>query len=120
MTALVSVLLAVGGAAAGQDEFDLWDQTDDGFLDYDEFGVAWRDTFESLDEDESGFLDEDELGGNTPMAENGFDYYDWDADEDGLLGEDEYVDGAFGMFDENQDDYIDEYEWDAGLNELGY
>jgi hypothetical protein len=68
------------------------------------------------DADENGVLGEDEF--RTGLADaDGFGA--WDADDDGLLSEDEFaetnVGGDFGMFDTDDDGFLNDEEFGVGL-----
>lgn len=55
--------------------------------------------------------------------DDGFDdeglYADWDNDGDGALTEDEYGEGVFGLYDDNDDGVWDENEYNAWNDDAG-
>lgn len=83
---------------AYNDQFEVWDTNDDGFLTEDEFGMG----FDTWDSDGDGRITEDELGAA------GFDT--WDLDDDGYIDDDEYYE-MHSTWDENNDGVLDEDEF---------
>lgn len=65
--------------------------------------------FADFDENSDGFLDEGEVSG---IYENNFNV--WDADNDGTLNEEEFLNTTFTNTDTNNDDQISQEEWDTG------
>lgn len=92
-TALAFAL--IGGAtayAAGDNGYNAWNTDDAEGLTYEEW--------------DAGFNDEEQFDA-------------WDADGDGLLDEDEFNEGVFSSYDDNENDTLDEPEYGDYNDDLG-
>lgn len=114
-----SILFAGGIASADQtfESFDTADTNNDGSVSKDEFYGLVSDAgiYSDWDYDSDGFIDENEysdLGLNE-------DFDVLDADDNSYVDSDEFYDGYFSLFDENEDGHWNDLEWDdagdAGL-----
>lgn len=125
----------VAGCASGPDmqveapgeayDWDVWDEDDDDRLSDDEFAIALDGTraWADWDLDGDGYLDEDEWDAATGDAEWSDDwgnFGDWDADDDLRLTEDEWAGGFWDVFDDNDDDWVDENEWNTYADDWGW
>ncbi|WP_029035185.1 DUF7282 domain-containing protein [Salinimicrobium terrae] len=103
-----------------QNNFDVWDVDDDGFLTADEFYTT---TFYITDADDDDFIDEDEwLIGYDSMysAYIDDDFAAYDVDGDGFIEETEWFDTFadsqwFEIYDVDDDSLVAYTEWDEGL-----
>ncbi|MDX5436488.1 MAG: hypothetical protein LPK03_04800, partial [Pontibacter sp.] len=99
--------------------YDTWDVNDDDFVDEDEWTTATRDygienqNWSDWDTNADNRLDADEF--RTGMGTTTY-YTDWDADRNEMINEREYSDGIFGLWDDNDDDLLDNNEYDARYN----
>jgi hypothetical protein len=103
--------LALGAAAFGQTrQFDDFDKNGDDRITLDEWhgGIAGAGVFSGRDVNDDRRLDENEFGALDFDEE--FDA--WDANDDDYLDDDEYYDGAFDYFDEDENGHWDGNEWD--------
>lgn len=105
---LAAALSLSGGVQAAQ-SFDAVDTDNDGNVSRDEYYDHVRDmgTYSLWDTDGDGFVEEGEfnqLGYDT-------DYSTWDEDNNEYLDAGEFYDGAWGYYDDDDDDYWDNDEW---------
>lgn len=118
--ALATSILMAGGMASADvtfESFETADTNNDKQVSKDEFYGLVSDAgiFADWDYDADGFIEENEY------ADIGLDsdFDSWDADNDNYLGADEFYEGYFSAFDEDEDGHWDDYEWDdagdAGL-----
>lgn len=120
---------AVGDAALGQrGDFGAWDTSADGMLDNDEFRTRFNDGgwYGDWDGDRNGILSSEEFGtantgwGDAPGGVDTNGLMDtWDADEDGLVDQDEAATGAFSAWDRDSNNMIDTSEFNTGVNWFG-
>ncbi|MFD3001642.1 hypothetical protein ACFS7Z_14820, partial [Pontibacter toksunensis] len=84
--------------------YDTWDVNNDNRLDENEWNTASNDwgleneTWSDWDMNTDGFLNTSEFG--TGFADSGW-FGNWDTDRNSMLGEREYTDGVFGLWDNN-------------------
>ena len=114
-----SVLLT--GAIASADEtfesFETADTDGNGSISKDEFYGLVSDAgiYSDWDYDADGFIEEDEFN-EIGLDE---DFGVWDVNDDTYLDTDEFYDGYFTTFDEDEDGHWNDLEWDdagdAGL-----
>ena len=102
-------------AALAQSAFETNDVNDDGMLSKDEFYGLVTDAgiYPDVDLDSDGLIERhewDELGLDEDFAE-------WDEDENEYLGADEFYDGYFFSFDDDEDRHWDGNEWDDAGDE---
>lgn len=124
-------------AFASTSHYENWDLNNDNFLDEEEFRVSFYQTWDldndgrisqgewttvvsdysnhidatdwrAWDTDGDGFIDRVEFDAN--FAEMGW-YTGWDTNGDGQVDLREYTDGAFAIWDENDDNVLDETEF---------
>lgn len=117
---------AAGTAAVGQrGDFAAWDTNSDGMLDNNEFRTRFNDGgwYGDWDGDRNGTLSKEEFGtvntawGDAPEGVDTNGLFDtWDADEDGLVGNDEAATGAFSAWDRDRNNRVDTNEFNAGIN----
>lgn len=114
-----SILFAGGIASADQtfESFDTADTDDNGSISKDEFYGLVSDAgiYSDWDYDADGFIEEDEYN-EIGLDE---DFGAWDVNDDTYLDTDEFYDGYFTAFDEDENGHWDSLEWDdagdAGL-----
>ena len=114
-----SILFAGGIASADQtfESFDTADTDDNGSISKDEFYGLVSDAgiYSDWDYDADGFIEEDEYN-EIGLDEN---FGAWDVNDDSYLDTDEFYDGYFTAFDEDENGHWDSLEWDdagdAGL-----
>lgn len=100
--------------------FESVDQDGNGQISKDEFYGTVRDLgiYPNYDRNQDKRLDEAELAVIT-FDDDFHDGFEWDADGDGFVNEDEFYEGAFTGFDEDESGHWDGDEWDdageAGL-----
>ena len=70
--------------------------------------------FESWDENRDGQIEATEF--NNDLRDRGV-FTNWDADEDGVLSEDEFNEGVYGYYDEDDDGLFSENEYDRWSEE---
>lgn len=120
LTLAFGLLLVFCTGCAGGDElyqddnygtFDTWDADANAEIDENEFNTAYYESgyYDDWDADRSGTIEEDEF---SDMA-GGEDFDDWDADDSGDLDENEAGEGLFNMWDDNDDEAIDEDEYNT-------
>ena len=111
---------AIASANEGSDTsrtFDDADANNSGEVSKDEFYGLVSDAgiYSDWDTDSDGFIDENEF--NELGLDEDFDSLD--ANDDSYLDSDEFYDGYFTAFDDDNDGYWSDYEWDdagdAGL-----
>ena len=112
------------GAIASADEtfesFETADTDDNGSISKDEFYGLVSDAgiYSDWDYDADGFIEEDEYN-EIGLDE---DFGAWDVNDDTYLDTDEFYDGYFTTFDEDEDGHWDDLEWDdagdAGLFDI--
>jgi hypothetical protein len=101
----------------GKHNFDGYDSDKNGSLSREEFDKAIETVtiYENYDADKDGRISNDEYAGIG--VEDNMEI--WDIDGDGYLDSDEFYDGTFTSFDDNEDGHWDGDEWDdagdAGL-----
>ncbi|WP_276496427.1 hypothetical protein [Pontibacter litorisediminis] len=99
--------------------YDTWDVNNDNSLDENEWTTATRDygienqNWSDWDTNSDKSLDENEF--RTGMANTNY-YTDWDADRNKMINEREYTDGIFGLWDDNDDDILDNNEYNERYN----
>lgn len=99
------------------ESFDTADIDDSGEITKDEFYGFITDAgiYADYDYDDDGFIDENEYD----AIGLEYDFDAWDVDDDDYLDDDEFYDGYFAAFDEDEDGHWDGLEWDdageAGL-----
>ena len=106
-----TVALSVGTTAFGQTrEFDDFDSNHDDRITLDEWhgGTADLRIFADRDGNDDRRLDANEF--DALGYDEDFD--EWDANDDDYIDEDEYYDGAFGLFDEDENGHWEGDEWD--------
>lgn len=69
---------------------------------------AFAQTFQEWDTDTNQELSQDEW--TQGFGETGI-FDDWDANDDGMLEEDEFHEGVYSAYDQNDDDILDEDEF---------
>ena len=82
--------------------YDKWDANDDGNVSQDEWNAAIGDNSTAF---------------NERFGETAWD--DWDADDNDMLTNEEFQTGAFGAYDDNDDNYIDEPEFGDYGDDIG-
>lgn len=104
-----------------QDDFDLFDENDDGWWDNDEFNEATDEDFTSWDTDADGSLNQEEFYGVT--------FGNADLDNDEMISEEEWNQGLennygefaeetdFDLFDEDEDGFLEMEEWNLGFDD---
>jgi hypothetical protein len=118
----LAVLLAFGMAGVAQAQecvYDGWDMTSDGLLDQAEFRAGFdnEEWFDEWDDDDDELLSESEFDVGTSdwgMARTGL-WADWDANEDDFIDDDEFAEGLFDVWDEDDDVMLSCDEYNAGL-----
>jgi hypothetical protein len=106
--------------------FDAFDLDNDNMLDQDEFRAAYEDYnyFENWDTDDDDDLDETEWQSGLDTYVPDYDatqdgiYTDWDLDNDGVLDNTELEDNVFDIYDEDDDDFLDEVEFDEWFEDF--
>lgn len=73
--------------------------------------IVYAQDFDTFDTDRDGKLNNPEFS-----ERNKSDYEKWDANKDGNLDYVELSDMAYENFDRDRDDFIDEDEWNEGIN----
>lgn len=74
---------------------------------------ALAQTFEEWDADEDGVLSEEEWSTGFTDADL---FNDWDADDSGAINSDEFGEGLFWRFDDDGDGVLTQAEWDEGFD----
>jgi hypothetical protein len=103
--------LALCAAAFGQArQFDDFDANDDDRITLDEWhgGMGDIGIFDDRDENRDTRLDESEFDA---LGLDG-DFDAWDANDDNYLDDNEYYEGSFEYFDEDESGHWDGDEWD--------
>lgn len=119
----LAVLLAFGtaGIAQAQDcTWDGWDTSADGMLDTAEFRTGFDNEqwFNEWDDDGDELLSEEEFDLGTSgwgMARDGM-WTAWDANQDDFIDDDEFAEGLFDVWDEDDDVMLACNEYEAGLD----
>lgn len=104
---------AIGGGPI-EGDYGVWDEDDDGILSEDEFsaGVEDEGIFDNWDENNDDQIDQEEFQTSTQqtgLIDADFDVFD--ADEDGLIENDEFNQGLFETYDEDDSGFIENDEW---------
>lgn len=117
------------GAVAGAGGLGTWDGNSDSMLDDGEFRARFNDGdwYGDWDGDKDGNVSAEEFNtvragwGDAPggVDENGLVDV-WDADEDGLLSNDEVTTGAYSTWDRDGNRMIDTAEYEAGSRWFGW
>lgn len=102
-----AAVLALGAApAAAQDDNDnlgdeagAYDDANDA-----EWGADW-DEWDANDDDQIGENEWNDGFGDTGV------FNTWDSDSDGMLSDDEYMNGTFDYYDQDDNGYLDESEY---------
>lgn len=76
-------------------------------------GPAFAQYIDEWDANDDGVLSEEEWG--TGFTEAGL-FSEWDEDESGTIGDDEFATGLFGWFDDDDDGELTAEEWDEGFD----
>ena len=117
---LASSILFAGGVASADQTFKSFDSADtnsDGEISKDEFYGLVSDAglYADWDYDNDGFVDENEYNDMDLTV----DFDELDVNDDSYVDSDEFYDGYFTAFDDDEDGYWTGYEWDdagdAGL-----
>lgn len=117
---LTSSILFAGGIASADQTFESFDTADtdnSGEISKDEFYGLVSDAgiYSDWDADSDGFIDENEYNDMDLAA----DFDELDINDDSWVDSDEFYDGYFTAFDENEDGHWNDLEWDdagdAGL-----
>jgi Ca2+-binding EF-hand superfamily protein len=117
----IAALIASCSTEESRDLYERWDEDLDGRLSRVEFttGANRLGFFERWDRDRDGRLShaefDDGVGGWRGEIARRTVFDTWDDDDDRFLSRSEAVSGAFGSFDLNDNGYISEDEFDAGV-----
>lgn len=114
-------LVTVSGAASaeeppgprGVERVFRADANNDGLVTKDEVRTALANAFDRMDADQDGFFTQADRGARQQRPGHGDRMAEWDADGDGKISRQEFVDRDFGMFDRldvNKDGAIDRTE----------
>lgn len=111
------------GQALGQNQqgdFTTWDEDSDGIVNNDEFqsGLENEGWFGNYDTNSDNMIDDKEW--QAAREQNDYleeDYYStWDSNQDGMLGADEFNEGAYGTWDADGDNQITQSEYDENYS----
>lgn len=113
----------------GEGLYGSWDANNDDLLDekeYNKGSVVWLiveepSPYSSLDKNNDVYVDYDEFYVLlTDKKEDKGLFSNWDKDGDGLFDEKELFEGFFGVFDNDNNDYLDNNEFEKGPNRWPY
>ena len=116
----LALTLSSTAAFAGNYDFNDYDANSDGNLTTDEFYGSVSDwgVYRDWDANDDGLIDENEWND----LDWDYTYTDWDADGDGYLDSGEFYDGVYSTYDADEDGHWSNSEWDdageAGLFDM--